>query len=157
MSTKIHRLLSVVVLAGSIILALPGSAQARADVVDLFMDALMENDASQLDGLLASNFVFIGTNGHIQDKSHFLATLKSGKIKIYSARFKNMRESSTGPVRVLTGNGEFTARSEVVLPSGLMRITVVTDRAKKQERLVLVQLTPVIPTDECKDGNCLIR
>ncbi|MDO5536637.1 MAG: nuclear transport factor 2 family protein [Desulfovibrionaceae bacterium] len=140
-----------------LVLAGPSQVQARPNTADLFVEALLANDADGLDVLLASNFVFIGSNGHIQDKAHFLETIRSGKLKIVRARFRNQRESSAGPVRMLTGNGEFTAISETVLPSGLMRFTLVAERADSRERVVLVQLTPVIPTEDCRDGNCLIR
>ncbi len=135
----------------------PARAEARPDVADLFVDALLESDVAQLDAVLASNFVFIGSNGHIQDKKHFLESLKTGAIRVRAATFTNTRETSAGPVRLITGNGEFTVESEVGLPSGLMRCTMVTDRAGRAERIVLLQMTPVVPTADCRDGNCRIR
>ncbi len=140
-----------------ICLALPGRAEAKPDVSDLFLDAVLESDVDELAIILSSNFVFIGSNGHIQDKEHFLETLKSGGLKVQRVTLKNTRESSAGPVRLITGNGEFTAVSEVILPTGLMRVTMVTERAGKAERVVLLQLTPVVPTSDCRDGNCRIR
>jgi len=34
---------------------------------------------------------------------------------------------------------------------------MVTDRSSGSERILLVQVTPVIPTRDCSDGNCRIR
>lgn len=135
----------------------PTQARAAADPVDLFVEALLDKDTDTLDRLLASNYVFIGSNGHIQDKEHFIASIRSGDLVIKSASFKNLRETSAGPVRMVTGNGTFVAVSNLPLPSGLMRVTLVADDTGPRERIVLVQLTPVIPTSDCEDGNCQIR
>ncbi len=135
----------------------PAQARAAADPVDLFVEALLDKDTETLDRLLASNYVFIGSNGHIQDKEHFIAAIRSGDLVIKSASFKNLRETSAGPVRMVTGNGTFVAVSNLPLPSGLMRVTLVADDTGPRERIVLVQLTPVIPTSDCEDGNCQIR
>lgn len=139
-------------------LALPAGVRAAADPVDLFVEALLDSDVDSLENLLAPNFVFIGSNGHIQDREHFIRTIKSRDLVVKDASFKNLRETSAGPVRLVTGNGVFQAVSRVLLPSGLMRVTLVADSSiRPRERIVLVQLTPVIPTEECEDGNCLIR
>ena len=133
---------------------------AETNLGDLCADAyraLLDADVESLDRLLAPNFIFIGSNGHVQDKEHFLQTIAQKKLVVHKASFKNLRESSAGPVRLVTGNGVFTAVSDVPLPSGLMRVSLVSDCTGKRERIVLVQLTPVIPTAQCEDGNCLIR
>ncbi len=132
-------------------------AQARADAADLFLDAMLESDVSGLNSLTAENFIFIASNGHIQDKHHFLETIRTGALKVTRATLLNMRESSAGQVRLITGNGEFIAMSQDLVPSGLIRITMVTNKTPTAERVVLVQLTPVIPSASCEDGNCLIQ
>ncbi len=161
MLSALSRLLSLfclapVLLAAGLALA-PYEAKAAADPVDLFVEALLDADADSLDRLLSSNFIFIGSNGHVQDKEHFLETIRNRHLIVKSAKFKNLRESSAGPVRMVTGNGTFVAISNQALPSGLMRATLVADGTGPRERIVLVQLTPVIPSAECEDGNCLIR
>ncbi len=135
----------------------PTRTEAAADRVDLLVEALLGADTEMLERLLASNFVFIGSNGHIQDKEHFITTIRNKDLQVTSAKFENTRETSAGPVRLVTGNGTFVATSITPLPSGLMRVTLVADTSGPRERIVLVQLTPVIPTSDCKDGNCLIR
>lgn len=161
MLSAMSRLLSLLCLAplllSACLILAPCEAGAAADPVDLFVEALLDADTDSLDRILSPNFVFIGSNGHIQDKEHFLATLRDRHLVVKSASFKNLRESSAGPVRMVTGNGTFIAISSQPLPSGLMRVTLVADNTGPRERIVLVQLTPVIPTAECGDGNCLIR
>ena len=133
-------------------------ACARPDVADLFVEALLGKDLPELDALLSSNFIFIGSNGHIQDKDHFMDSLKSGRLAVKEVRLKNTRESTAGSVRMITGNGVFTAYSADPLPSGLMRVTLIADRkGAEDERIVLVQLTPVVSTKDCADGNCRIK
>ena len=74
MLAKTLRLVSTLCL--SCVLALsclaPTDARAAADPVDLFVEALLDADTDTLDRLLASNYVFIGSNGHVQDKEHFI-------------------------------------------------------------------------------------
>ena len=138
-----------------------GNAQtvsARPGVPDLFVEALMDKDLPALGSLLSSNFVFIGSNGHIQDKDHFLDSLKTGRLIVKEARFKNMRETLAGSVRMVTGNGTFKALCSDPLPTGLMRVTLISDKmGADDERIVLVQLTPVVSTKDCADGNCRIK
>ncbi|MDO4840232.1 MAG: nuclear transport factor 2 family protein [Desulfovibrionaceae bacterium] len=133
-------------------------AYARPDVADLFVEALLGRDLPELNTVLSSNFIFIGSNGHIQDKDHFLDSLQTGRLIVKEVRLKNTRESTAGSVRMITGNGVFTAYSADPLPSGLMRVTLIADRkGSEEERIVLVQLTPVVSTKDCADGNCRIR
>lgn len=137
--------------------ALPAPAAAAADVAGLYTDALISGDARALERLLAPNFIFIAPNGHIEDGIHFLDSIRTRHFVVSDMTLKNMRETRTGDVRLITGNGTFTARADNPLPGGLMRLTMVTDRSSGSERILLVQVTPVIPTRDCSDGNCRIR
>lgn len=38
-----------------------------------------------------------------------------------------------------------------------MRYTLVLNKDGKDTRIVLFQATPVVPSDDCRDGNCAIR
>lgn len=140
------------------LLAFAGQALAAADNAELFEEALLDSDLKTLNRLLAPNFLFIASNGHIQDREHFLASVREKKLVVTSMTFKNLRESLRGESRIITGNGTFKAKSDVPLPAGLMRLSVVSNNMKgAPEQIVLVQLTPVIPTKDCRDGNCRIR
>ncbi|MBR4746377.1 MAG: nuclear transport factor 2 family protein [Desulfovibrio sp.] len=138
-------------------LAAPLPAQARADAGALMTEALLDSDAKALEKLLAPNFVFIASSGHIADREHFLESVRTKHFKVMGMSLMNMRESRTGPVRIITGNGTFTAAYDTPLPGGLMRLTLVTESVKGSEQVLLLQLTPVIPTHDCRDGNCRIR
>ena len=138
-------------------LAAPLPALAKADSGALMTEALLNSDAKALEKLLAPNFVFIASSGHIADREHFLESVRTKHFKVMGMSLMNMRESRTGPVRIITGNGTATAADDTPLPGGLMRLSLVTESVKGTERVLLLQLTPVIPTHDCRDGNCRIR
>ncbi len=127
------------------------------DTADLFVAALLDADVPSLERLLAPNFIFVSSGGHAQDRKHFLESLRTGRLAVRKARFSSFRETTAGEVRLLTGNGIFDAVSDTPVPSGLMRVSLVAESTKELERIVLIQLTPVISTPDCPDGNCLLR
>ena len=94
----------LVSLALSLIFA--GAALAKADVTELYAEALMTGDVESLDKLLAPNYWHVSANGHIQDKEHFLASLKERKLVIDRIRLSNMRSTVMGDVTLVTANGE---------------------------------------------------
>lgn len=132
-------------------------ANAKADTVDLFTNAVLTGDIPELEKVLAPNFWYIGANGHIRDKEHFIAEIKEKKLVINRLSLSNMRETQVGQTRLLTANGEFKGQSDLPLPEGLMRFTLALADNHGQEQAVLFQVTPVIPTHDCKDGNCRIK
>lgn len=132
-------------------------AYAKADTVDLFTNAVLTGDIPELEKVLAPNFWYIGANGHIRDKEHFIAEIKDKKLEINRLSLSNMRETSVGQTRLLTANGEFRGKSDLPLPEGLMRFTLALADNQGQEQAVLFQVTPVIATNDCKDGNCRIK
>ena len=130
-------------------LTFAGAALARADVTELYAEALMTGDVESLDNVSA--------NGHIQDKEHFLASIKARKLVIDRIRLSNMRSTVMGDVTLVTANGELKGSATPPLPQGLMRYTLVLNKDGKDTRIVLFQATPVVPSDDCRDGNCAIR
>lgn len=38
-----------------------------------------------------------------------------------------------------------------------MRYTMVLNKVSKETKIVLFQATPVVPSQDCRDGNCAIR
>lgn len=140
-----------------LVLGMQSLALARADVVQLYTDAVMLGDVQELEKILAPNYWHIGSNGHIQDKNHFIQAIKNKELVVERLTFTNVRESSLGQTRLLTGNGMFKGYSALPRPQGLMRYTMVTAMNNGKEEVVLFQATPVIPTDDCKDGNCRIK
>lgn len=134
-----------------------GIAHAKTDPVEQYTEAVMTGDVAALEKLLAPNFWYIGSNGHIRDKAHFIEEIKDKKLVVDRMTLSNLRETSVGTTRLVTANGIFHGTSEMPRPQGLMRYTMVLGDNKGTEQVVLFQATPVIATPECKDGNCKIK
>lgn len=134
-----------------------GLAQAKPDTVELYTEAVMIGDVPALETLLAPNYWHINANGHIEDKEHFINTIKNKELVIDRLTFTNARTAMISDAKLITGTGYLKAKATPPLPQGLMRITVVVVSNKGREQVVLFQATPVIATDDCNDGNCKIQ
>ena len=134
-----------------------GLAQAKPDTVELYTEAVMIGDVPALETLLAPNYWHINANGHIEDKEHFINTIKNKELVIDRLTFTNARTAMIGDSKLITGTGYLKAKATPPLPQGLMRITVVVISNKGREQVVLFQATPVIATEDCNDGNCKIQ
>ena len=132
-------------------------ATAKVDTAELYAEAVMTADVPALEALLAPNYWHIGSNGHIQDKAHFIESIKSKTLVVNHLSLSNMRETRIGETRLLTFNGQFKGLSNPPRPQGLMRFSMVLVNNKGKDQVVLFQATPVISTPECSDGNCRIR
>ena len=51
------------------------TAAAKADVVELYANAVISADTEMLEKVLAPNDWHIAANGHIQDKEHFIESI----------------------------------------------------------------------------------
>lgn len=138
-------------------LTFTGTALAKADVTELYAEALMTGDVEALDKLLAPNYWHVSANGHIQDKEHFLASIRDKNLVIDRIRLSNVRTTVMGTVTLVSANGELRGTATPSLPQGLMRYTMVLNKVGKDLKVVLFQATPVIPSQDCRDGNCAIR
>ena len=134
-----------------------GLAQAKPDTVELYTEAVMIGDVPALETLLAPNYWHINANGHIEDKEHFINTIKNKELVVDRLTFTNARTAMIGDSKLITGTGYLKAKATPPLPQGLMRVTVVVVSNKGREQVVLFQATPVIATDDCNDGNCKIQ
>lgn len=134
-----------------------GLAQAKPDTVELYTEAVMIGDVPALETLLAPNYWHINANGHIEDKEHFINTIKNKELVIDRLTFTNARTAMISDAKLVTGTGYLKAKATPPLPEGLMRITVVVVSNKGREQVVLFQATPVIATEDCNDGNCKIQ
>ena len=134
-----------------------GLAQAKPDTVELYTEAVMIGDVPALETLLAPNYWHINANGHIEDKEHFINTIKHKELVVDRLTFTNARTAMIGDSKLITGTGYLKAKATPALPEGLMRITVVVIANKGREQVVLFQATPVIATEDCNDGNCKIQ
>ena len=134
-----------------------GLAQAKPDTVELYTEAVMIGDVPALETLLAPNYWHINANGHIEDKEHFINTIKNKELVIDRLTFTNARTAMIGDAKLITGTGYLKAKATPPLPQGLMRVTVVVVNNKGREQVVLFQSTLVIATEDCNDGNCKIQ
>ena len=134
-----------------------GLAQAKPDTVELYTEAVMIGDVPALETLLAPNYWHINANGHIEDKEHFINTIKNKELVVDRLTFTNARTAMIGDSKLITGTGYLKAKATPPLPQGLMRVTVVVVSNKGRDQVVLFQATPVIATEDCNDGNCKIQ
>lgn len=154
----IMKILQVTTVLVALVIALSGGiAHAKADTVALYTEAVMTGDIPALETLLAPNYWHINANGHIEDKEHFINTIKSKELIIDRLTFTNARTAMISDAKLITGTGYLKAKATPALPEGLMRITVVVISNKGREQVVLFQATPVIATEDCNDGNCKIQ
>lgn len=154
----IMKILQVTTMFIALVIALSGGlAHAKADTVALYTEAVMTGDVPALETLLAPNYWHINANGHIEDKEHFINTIKSKELVIDRLTFTNARTALISDAKLITGTGYLKAKATPALPEGLMRITVVVITNKGREQVVLFQATPVIATEDCNDGNCKIQ
>lgn len=141
----------------SFALFMASPAQARIDTIELYENAVTNADIAELEKLLAPNFWYIGANGHIRDKEHFLSDLKDKNLVVDTLKLTNVRETSVGSTRLVTANGTFMGQSDLPRPQGLMRFSLVLAKNNGKEQVALFQATPVVPSKNCQDGNCLIK
>lgn len=134
-----------------------GAVFAKADIVDLYAQAVITADIQELEKILAPNFWYIGANGHIMDKEHFIEDLKNKSLVVDRLSLRNQRDTKVGETRMVTANGVFYGKSDMPRPQGLMRYTMVIANNRGDEEVVLFQATPVISTSNCVDGNCAIK
>ena len=134
-----------------------GQAHAKADTVALYTEAVMTGDIPALETLLAPNYWHISANGHIEDKEHFINTIKNKELIIDRLTFTNARTAMISDAKLITGTGYLKGKATPPLREGLMRITILVVSNKGREQVVLFQATPVIATEDCNDGNCKIQ
>lgn len=145
-------------LACALVLCLSASlAQAKADTVALYTEAVMTGDIPALETLLAPNYWHIAANGHIEDKEHFIQSIKHKELVVDRLTISNVRTTIIGGATLLTGNGYFKGTVAPAQPEGLMRFTLVVVKNQNREQIVLFQATPVVASQDCRDGNCKIQ
>lgn len=145
-------------LLATVVITLSGGlAQAKPDIAELYIEAVMIGDVPALETLLAPNYWHINANGHIEDKEHFINTIKNKELVVDRLTFTNARTAIIGDSKLITGTANLKAKATPPLPQGLMRVTVVVVNNKGREQVVLFQATPVIASADCNDGNCKIQ
>lgn len=132
-------------------------AAAKVDIAELYINALLDSNVQELEKLLAPNFWYIGANGHIHDKENFIGEIRSRAMRVERLKFFNVRETKVGDTRLLTANGTFKGVTPIPGPEGLMRYTMAIADNHGTEQVAMFQITPVIASRDCIDGNCRIK
>ncbi|QHT70286.1 nuclear transport factor 2 family protein [Rhodocytophaga rosea] len=98
------------------LLALPALAQKTEDEllqtqVRRF-EAMIENDQTELEQLLASDLVYTHSNAVVENKQEFLATLKSQKLIYRSVQPDEVKVRLLGSVGIITGRADVVVEQE---------------------------------------------
>jgi len=68
--------------------------------------AMTSNDLPRLAGMLGDDLVYVHTSGHVDSKSSFLETLRSGELRYRSIEPRDVRVRSFGDAAVITGSAK---------------------------------------------------
>ncbi len=71
-------------------------------------EALVQRNASTLDGLLADDYIAITPNGTLQSKEQTLANLRAGSVRIKSLEFSDRKVRFYGQTALVTSRAEVT-------------------------------------------------
>lgn len=127
----------------TLVLMTSAATQARPDTASLFIEATMTRATTTLEKILAANFMIINGNGYLQDKEHFIANLKNGKMRIDRITFAEVTSSHYGDATLVTGNIILRGTFKPRLAEGLQRASMVIERQGTEEKIILFQTTPV--------------
>lgn len=119
------------------------AAQAKPDTVAQYVEAVMTGDTGTLQKVLAENFLHIGGNGFLQDKENFIDSLKNGRMDVRRLTVSDVVVSHYGAATLVTGNSVVHGTFVPAQPQGLMRFCMVLEKVGDQEKVILVQRTPV--------------
>lgn len=134
---------ALVILPVLLVLLCGSVASAKVDPVELYIEAVMTRDTATLEKLLAANYLHINGNGYLQDKEHFIASLKNGKMLIDRLTITDVNASHYGDATMITGTVLLRGKFEPKLPQGLQRLTMVLEKKDGQNKIILFQATPV--------------
>jgi hypothetical protein len=82
--------------------------------------AMVRNDLPSLDRLLAPELTYIHSDGALESKAQFLATLKTGQLRYQAIEPADLKARLYGDMGVVTGR----SRMRVVAGSELLRFSI---------------------------------
>lgn len=147
---KVRRFLCALIL----FFAAAPAAHARPDVVDQYVEAVLARDAATLERILAANYLHINGNGFLQDKEHFINSLKSGEMRVDRLSISDVVASHYGGAMLITGNIHVHGKFSVRQPQGLQRAAMVAESKNGEEKIILFQATPVWNRKEARVADC---
>ena len=117
------------------------TSQALVTLDQRRADAQIQRDMATLDNLLGDDLTYIHASGLVQDKSEFIADLKSGKRQYKSIKYSDVN------VRMLQNAAVITARNDITVTSDgkdndlSVRITEVYAKRSGRWQLIAYQST----------------
>ena len=128
---SVAALVMVFVLTGS--LAQPSSGMPRAQrhesrheidqLEQVWRDAVIQRNASALDGLLADDYIAITPNGTLQSKDQTLANLRAGTLHFSSIELSDRKVRFYGQTALVTSRAEVSGNNTDGNFSGSYRYT----------------------------------
>ena len=125
----------------------PGTSDAAtADLVALekqFTQALIKGDVESLDRLVIDDWIIIGPEGRVINKSAFIDVVKSGALTHSTMEFDETRVRIYGDTAMVTARAVTTGTYQGQAFATRERSTDIFVRQQGQWRCVLTQLTTI--------------
>lgn len=110
-------------------------------------DAIVENNVSQMDHLLADDYIGISANGTIATKPQELAQRKAGTVRIQSLDLSDLKVRVYGDTAVVTSRAELTGVNGQSDISGNYRYTRVYNKRLGQWKIVSFEASRIHDVD----------
>jgi ketosteroid isomerase-like protein len=128
---SVAALVMVFVLAGSLAQPSPGMPRAQRhesrheidQLEQVWRDAVIQRNASALDGLLADDYIAITPNGTLQSKDQTLANLRAGTLHFSSIELSDRKVRFYGQTALVTSRAEVSGNNTDGNFSGSYRYT----------------------------------
>jgi len=152
-------LVMVFVLAGSAAQQSPGMPRAQRhesrheidQLEQVWRDAIVQRNASALDGLLADDYIAITPNGTLQSKDQTLANLRSGALHLSSIELSDRKVRFYGQTALVTSRAEVNGTNSGEDFSGSYRYTRVYVRDEQGKwKIVSFEASRIRESDEHK-------
>ena len=120
-----------------------GVEQTLMQMEQELADAIIKGDAAPFERAMADTFNFTAPDGSTQNKTQFIADLKSGALKIESTKNDDVKVQVYGDAAVLTYRSTDKGKYKEFDISGQYRYTRVYVKQQGQWRLAAFHLGPI--------------
>lgn len=156
---SVAALVMVFVLAGSLAQSSSGMPRAQRhesrheidQLEQVWRDAIIQRDASALDGLLADDYIAITPNGTLQSKEQTLANLRAGTLHFKTIDLSDRKVRFYGQTALVTSRAEVNGSNGDGSFSGSYRYTRVYVRDDQGKwKIVSFEASRIRETDDHK-------
>lgn len=112
-------------------------------LLDQRKEAAVKGDASALETTTADDYVRIGPDGAVMNKSQYLDAIKSGRMKYQSIDVKDSKIRVYGNTAVTTGSADIKGTSQGRDMSGSYRVSQVFVKRNGKWQAVNIQTTQI--------------